>query len=557
MKNFLKANWPILSILGLSVFILWPLFLPGYFFHHDDLHIMRIFEMRKCFADLQIPCRWVPDMGWGNGFPLFNYYSALPYYIGAILSYPLTYVDSAKALFFIPLILGGISMFLLCRYLFGKIPGLVGAILYLFAPYRAVDSYTRGAVAESFSLALIPIVFYFGIRLIKKKSVFAFVGLSLSLAAFLITHNLMTMMFLPVFLVWIFYWIWQEKFRDYIKLLLSLSLGFGLSAFFTIPVFFEKNLVQSENLISGGFQYWIHYVTLFQLFFDRKWGFGFSIFGTGDTLSFQIGWPHWWIVLIFVGILSLRLFRRKTLDRNLFFGILILLTFLFSIFMTHNKSTLLWQLIPALQYLQFPWRYLGLTIFSLSVLGGLVVTLIDKKFRSVFTILVVLLTIFLNWSFFRPADFYLKVTDKTKLTGSDFEYQQKASIKDYLPITAKEPTSPASSEPEVRSGKAKVLDYHGKSNSFEFKSEVLVSANLEIPIYDFPIWKIWVNGEEFPHSNKNTLGRIRVDLPPGEYFIQGKFTNTPVRTIANALTLISLILLIYFLTPYAKLKFKS
>ena len=86
MRNMLLKYWPILLILALSALVVWPLFLPGYFSHHDDLQVMRIFEMRKCIEDFQIPCRWVPDMGFGNGFPLFNYYGVFPYYIGAILS---------------------------------------------------------------------------------------------------------------------------------------------------------------------------------------------------------------------------------------------------------------------------------------------------------------------------------------------------------------------------------------------------------------------------------------------------------------------------------------
>ena len=45
------------------------LLMPGYFPMHDDLQMMRQLEMDKCFRDGQIPCRWVPDMGYGYGFP--------------------------------------------------------------------------------------------------------------------------------------------------------------------------------------------------------------------------------------------------------------------------------------------------------------------------------------------------------------------------------------------------------------------------------------------------------------------------------------------------------
>src|SRR5574338_839363 len=54
----------------------------GYFNMHDDLQMMRQLEMEKCFLDGQIPCGWVPDMGYGYGYPLFNYYPPFPYLIG-------------------------------------------------------------------------------------------------------------------------------------------------------------------------------------------------------------------------------------------------------------------------------------------------------------------------------------------------------------------------------------------------------------------------------------------------------------------------------------------
>src|SRR3989344_2719909 len=127
-----------------SVLIVWPNFLTGYFFHHDDLQVMRVFEMKRCIQDLQIPCRWVPDMGYGNGYPLFNYYSALPYYLGALFSFIFGFIGAAKILFFIPLLGAAISMYLLGRELFGEKGGFIASVLYMFAPYLALDVYVRG-----------------------------------------------------------------------------------------------------------------------------------------------------------------------------------------------------------------------------------------------------------------------------------------------------------------------------------------------------------------------------------------------------------------------------
>jgi len=75
-------------------------------------------------------------------------------------------------------------MYLLGKELFGEKGGLVAGVLFLFAPYRALDGYVRGAVAESFALSLIPLVFYFSLRLIRKGGKADFIGTVLSLLFF-------------------------------------------------------------------------------------------------------------------------------------------------------------------------------------------------------------------------------------------------------------------------------------------------------------------------------------------------------------------------------------
>src|SRR3989337_154441 len=105
----------------------------------------------------------------------------------------------------------------------------------MFAPYRALDSYVRGAIAESFALAIIPLVFYFTLKLTKEKSRKNIAGFAISLGAFLISHNIMTVIFLPVIFIWVFYFLLQEKFRNWQIMLAGLILGFGLSAFFIGP----------------------------------------------------------------------------------------------------------------------------------------------------------------------------------------------------------------------------------------------------------------------------------------------------------------------------------
>ena len=548
----INNNLPIILILLLSLLVIWPLLLPGYFSHHDDLQVMRVYEMRKCLSDFQIPCRWVPDMGYGNGFPLFNFYGVFPYYIGALFSFFTGYVWAAKILFLIPAIFGGISMYFLGKEIFGKNGGVVAGVLYLFAPYRALDLYVRGAIAESFALAIVPLVFCFSLKLIKEKNFKNFLGFLLSLAAFLMCHNIMTMLFLPLLIIWIAYFLIINKFKNWLPLVLGSALGFGLAAFFIIPAYLEQGLIQTETLTRNDLDFRVHFVTISQLFFNRAWGYGASILGPIDHLSFQIGWPYWWVVLLAGVLLIVNLIRRKTKDAIIV--LFLIIVFLFSVFMTHNKSAFVWEKIGILRFTQFPWRFLSLTIFSASLLGGSIIFFFKNgKWQKIIALIVVILTVLLNWNYFRPEKFYPNITDQTKLSNGSWETQQKASILDYLPKTALEPREKASDQPIIVSGNAQISSFVNKSNYWKFKINIFDQTKVEVPVFDFPNWEVYIDNQKVNHNHNNFLGRISFDLLPGTYNIEGKFENTNIRTLANIISLLS-ILGIIILAKYGKTK---
>ncbi len=543
MKNLIFKYWPLIVLAILGMLISWPLFLPGYFSHHDDLQIMRIFEMKRCFEDLQIPCRWVPDMGYGNGYPLFNYYNPFPYYIGAFLSFFLPFLISAKILFFIPLMLGGISMYFLVKEILGRDAGIVAAALYLFAPYRALDSYVRGAIAESFAMAIIPLVLYFAYKLTKQEDKKYLILFSISLAAFLTSHTIMTLLFLPVLIFTVIYWMWAEKKRSIKYVMAGVFLGIGLSAFFVVPAYFEKNLVQIDNLTKLDLDFRAHFVTLYQLFVDRSWGYGASFPGPNDTISFQIGWPHW--ILALLSIPAVLFFKRKEKFLSFYLGILFF--FALSILMTHNKSAFIWEGIDILRFVQFPWRFLALTIFTASLLVGFLIYTLKDSWKKMAVFLFIIITVVLNWSYFQPKEFYFDLTDKEKLSGESWETQQRAAILDYLPQGAVEPREPAPAQPVIRTGEADIKNFEKNSHSFKLDLDVKSAAVVEIPIFDFPNWKVYENGVEIEHSNKNLVKRISINLPVGNHAISGKLTNTAIRTISNAISWISLVVIFYLI----------
>lgn len=551
MINLIKLNWPILLLAILTIFIVWPLFQPGYFSHHDDLQVMRVFEMRKCFEDLQIPCRWVPDMGYGYGFPLFNYYNPFAYYLGGIGSYLLGYIGAAKLLFFIPLILAPFSMYFLGKELFGKYGGFISGVLYLFAPYRAVDIYIRGAVAESFSIALAPLVFLFMIYSFKKPSLKFFLINAVIVSFFLTSHNISAILFAPLILIWFLILVKNYSIKSGLKTGLSFVLGLGLSAYFLIPAFIEKSLVQTENLLRGDLDFRAHFVTISQLFLDRGWGYGASIPGKEDKLSFQIGWPHWWLVIALSSLVlstvssGKKIFKLSKYDQLTW--TLLIFTFIyfwFSVFMMHNKSAFIWENIQILQYTQFPWRFLSCAIFCSSLLGGFFVSTLDKKAKEIAIVAITSLAILFNISYFSPEKFYTNVTDQYKLSGSEFESQQKAAIMDYLPVGVVEPRTAAPNSPVVREGQSQINNYIKKSNYFEFDIDVSQDSLIEIPIFNFSGWNVFINNQSSSIETFKPGGQMGIRLKSGSYKVKGVLENTPTRTLANGLTLISLIILL-------------
>jgi len=352
----------------------------------------------------------------------------------------------------------------------------------------------------------------------------------------------MTMLFTPVFFIWLLLILYLESWKNIKLLIISILSGFGLSAFFIIPAYFEKNLVQTNTLTVFALDFRNHFISVGRLFIDRSWGYVGATKSIESSMSFQIGWPHWWLVILSMVLIVVGVAKSwKKIDlKKLLLPIFLILVFWFSVFMIHNKSTFIWEKIGILSYVQFPWRFLSIGIFSASLLGGNFISELKWKYTNILAVLIVLLTVFLNWSYFRPSRFDLNVTDATKLSGASLIQQEGGSILDYLPTTASEPRELAPVSPLVISGVSKVTNFVNKSNRFSFSAVVTKQSKIDVPVFDFPNWEVKVNGKVYNHT-LGDIGRIEIILPPGNYSVEGNFENTPLRTIANYVSILSFV----------------
>jgi hypothetical protein len=321
--------------------------------------------------------------------------------------------------------------------------------------------------------------------------------------------------------------------------------GGALSAFFTIPAFFERSLVTISSLTTGYNNYQLHFASLKQLFFDRFWGYGPSVWGPNDQLSFQLGIPYWFLSVAAIIWLAVLLYRRK----GKFLLPLLLGVGLFGIstFLTHSRSIFIWKAVPILAYMQFPWRFLALSMLGSSFLGGLLVGV--KESGKIIGIFSVALAIVLNFSYFKPEKFYPEITDAEKLSGEQWQNQSMAAILDYLPKDVqKVPVSLAPDRPEIISGEADVTKLDKRSDLWHFDSDVYQDDTLiRIPVFDFPEWRIIVDGRQYTYSVSKPEGLLQVELNEGKHIVVGWFENTPLRLLANSLSLVAFAALFFYL----------
>lgn len=557
--------WPVVLVIFVGLLASKGLIGQGYFNMHDDLQIMRQLSMEKCFQDLQIPCRWIPDMGYGFGFPLFNFYPPLPYLVGqGIRLFGVSFIDTVKLVFILAFVTSGLTMYYLAKQFFGRFGGVVSALFYVWAPYHSVDIYVRGAMNEAWALIWFPAILFTSYKLITSKvNKYWIIGLALSWFGLLTSHNLMALIFGPIFAAWCLMWMVREKaYKKIPSLIISGILAIGLAAFFTLPVVAEQKYTHADSLIQGYYEYDAHFASINQILFSRFWGYGASVWmAEDDRMSFQVGHLHWILSLVIIAFAGLRYWKKRKVDNILLITLFLFIGGWFTSFMIHSRSTPIWVIFKPLSYVQFPWRFLALVIFCFSFLSGALVMFLSKKTGHIVLIILSLGLIGWNWNYFVPEHGKLgPLTDEQKLTGVAWDLQQTAGIYDYLPKTAEvAPNSPQKGLTEVMEGKAEITDQKQNTNSGSFKVNVTTpDALIRINIFRFPDWRVFIDGSEteIVKGPDDKIGRIHIKVTNGTHEVKVRLYDTPVRTIGNIISIISWLGLAYFMLQFRRGKRK-
>lgn len=572
MKKYFRFVWPFVLVLVLSSWAIQPLFHSGFFPMHDDEQIARLFEMVKVLAQGQFPPRWVPDLGFGYGYPLFNFYPPFVYYLGAFFHMVgFSYINSTKFVMGAGFIFSAWFMYLWVKNRFGKLPGLFAVFLYTYIPYHAVDLYVRGALSDFFSFVWIPAVFWSLDRVVKKPTKLNFVLSSILLSLVVLTHTLLTLQFFPFLILYMGYLLFED--RQIFKKLLGFFtgiglLGFGLSAYFAIPSVLEKHFTLVDTILTRELaNYAIHFVCPMQLW-NSPWGYGGSIAGCVDGLSFQAGKVQILLVIISVLLSSFFIFIKKS--KKHIFPLFISILFIGSLLLTTQWSSFIWNSFQPLSYVQFPWRFLLFAAIFSSLLGGYFISIIQRKFSIKIAVAIVLIltvgNFYLVYKDFHPQT-YLKFNDNKYIENNDIQWRVSGMSYEYVPkqvstrLSNLGTTQLALDEKDIPKKSITVISGIMQVNlekdiAVEKHMTVIVQKEgiLQINTYSFPGWKVFVDGKQIEYRDKNKFHLIQIPLTSGVHNVKVVFTNTTIRTISNLISLFSLLSLVVLLIWNKKIK---
>jgi hypothetical protein len=506
--------------------------------HDSSPQLMKTISVYQAWRDGDLLCRWSPHLVSGYGYPILNFYAPLFFYLAAALMFVLPVLLAYNIAIFLCLFFSGVAMYFFARELWGRSGGFLSAVAYLMLPYHILDVFVRSSVGEIIAFVFFPLVLLFVLRLSRNFNTKNFVLAAFSSGALFLSHNIAVLMLFPVaaaYTVYLFVLSDDRNIRRSILAFTALLSGFCLSAYFILPAMFEKQFVNIGKLLTGYMDYHQHFVYWWQLFYAR-WGFGASVAGSEDGISYMIGGAHLFlagIVIIFIKRVTLSV--KDALKHIVFFTIL----FLAYVFLTLGVSAFLWDVVPLLPFVQLPWRFLLGAGTALCVMAGAAVHLFNKEMRVVAALVACGAILCLNLQYC-----YVNTHEKIEI-ASVSEFLKNGTPMDsmeFLPKWVKRVSIAAPAEKlQVWQGNAVVVDLGGKPLDRLFDLKATTPSMMIFHSYYFPGWEVFVDGRPTQIMPDNPFGLIVFLVQPGDHAIRVHFGTTPIRQFAEGLSLLTLL----------------
>lgn len=583
------VNLYLAAALVISIIAAWPLISePGFLNTRgggdSPFLLQRVQQLGIALADGHFPVRWMPDAGYGYGYPFFNYYAPLSIYLATALNFlGFGLVWAIKIAQLLGFIVAAWAMFSLGRRWMGSHwAGLLASATYTLAPFHMVNVYVRGdSLAEFWAMAFYPLVILLADTLTRtvashdrKQTIRAAVLLGLSYAALIISHNISALIFTPFLLLYVLLVIaLQEKAgssgisrtesRTAIVLWTSVALiiGLTLSAWFWLPALAEQSLAQLDPVTSGYFHFENHFRNgdLIQ----SSFAFDYDV---ADGKSFSMGFIQAILALSGLAAIVVYYWRARRDEpatvpdsgkKPSAAGIFIVISLIVSTLMITVLSRPLWENLPLLGFTQFPWRFLSIQAFAAALATAGLALLPGRRILVPLLVILLIVTSLLNLRL----DF-LDIGDEDITAEALAEYEWftgnigSTVSAEYLPasviprpFTSSWLNGDNRDALQILEGElvaADLIDRRTTRQEWLLESASPLTA-VTYPTLYWPGWEAEVDGEAIEIWPAPGSGMIAMELAAGIHQVVITLTRTPVRWLGELISLAALIIVVALL----------
>ena len=537
------------ALLLAGTIALHPLFRGKLVMGHDSTaYPPRLVEFAKVLSLRQLPPIWAPDLGAGHGQPLFEfapplvYTAAVPfYYAGFGLA------DSYQLGLVLLHMLGAIAVYRIGRRLkAARFAAVGGAVAWLFAPYLALDLFVRGAFAEAAGVAVAPIALL-GVWEAMERPAASRIALGgVAVALIPLAHNVAALMLIPALAGFVLIRGYVDyrfqanppaprlaRLTSFVCGGVTIGVGLALSAYFWMPALLEKTYTHTDRLRQGATLWSDHFVYPFQLVWSA-WGYGISVPGPKDEMSFALGPIH--LVLAIAGLV----FAVRSPDqRRKFCAIFFTLAAAGGAWLSTYWAAPVYRHVQTLQYLVQPWRTLILPGLFLSLLVVFAFERLGPRWTSVCLLALVLFNLphteaqgFLTFDdeYYTPQSIAMK-----SMNTSTFEEYEPRWV-ELRPAYYRQPLL----------GISDAITLSNASQSAtrqEFTVQTPLAARVETSTFYYPGQKISVDGAPVQFSILPVRGTMAFQLPAGTHRVVVELRRTPVRRAALVLSALTAFLI--------------
>jgi hypothetical protein len=355
----------------------------GFESHEHDWPYLRAHEYLAELRAGHFP-QTFPDAVSGGGYAFPRYYPPFGYAVAVLLAAALgDAMLGVHLALLLSVLLSGLACYYLIRTLVDdRAIALTSALLYVSFPYRFVDVFVRGALAESWTFVWYPLILAGIWQTLRRGSAPWY--LPLAVAALLLSHTVLALYFCCLCLFFGLMVFRSEPPRRLAAVLVSVVLGGGLALWFLLPQQYYLHDVWASNrprmwttvdFVHG------QRVFLSQLLHadSRHWFGGSTLYLPDDGMSFSLGWVQ--LAIVPAGALYVWQVTRGKAGVDPAVGSVALAA------STAWVCGIAFMLVPgipllvlpaAFSYIQFPWRLLGLEAFLASIALGIFLTSVAR-----------------------------------------------------------------------------------------------------------------------------------------------------------------------------------